>query len=157
MPILFPIAMLSMINLLISEKILLAYFYIKPRMYGNEMNESALEILEKAPIYLLVFGFWQMGNRQIFFNESSDDLNFVGDRFNPQHSLFHDLNHTYILLAVLPIFLFFNKVIQILRVSAYFLKIWSPYTKIEIDEQYNILTRYDEQLGSYWNLIPGQS
>lgn len=58
LPILFPIAMLAMINLMISEKILFAYFYVKPPMYGNEMNDGALEVLEKVPFIMLIFGFW---------------------------------------------------------------------------------------------------
>lgn len=45
MPILFPIAAFAMVNLVISEKVLFAYFYRKPPMYDNEMNDGALEIL----------------------------------------------------------------------------------------------------------------
>jgi hypothetical protein len=62
-PVLFPIAMVTMINLYITEKILFAYFYRKPPMYGGGMNVGALAILAYAPIFMLCFGYWQLGNR----------------------------------------------------------------------------------------------
>ena len=60
-----------MINQYVSERILFAYFYRKPPIFGIKMNEGALSILRLAPLFMLTFGYWQMGNRQIFFNEPS--------------------------------------------------------------------------------------
>ena len=58
LPLLFPIALLTIINMYITERILLAYFYRKPPMYGGGMNVGALAILSYAPIPMLLFGFW---------------------------------------------------------------------------------------------------
>lgn len=41
-PILFPIALFSLINLYISNRIMLAYFYRKPPMFAGGMNIEAL-------------------------------------------------------------------------------------------------------------------
>lgn len=70
MPILFPISLLALINHYITEKYLFAYYYRKPPMYGNEINEGALKILQTAPIFMLGTCYWALNNRQIFFNES---------------------------------------------------------------------------------------
>ena len=32
-------------------------------MYGNEINNGALEILKIVPFVFVVYGFWQLGNR----------------------------------------------------------------------------------------------
>lgn len=141
MPILFPIAAFSFINLLITEKILFAYFYRKPPMYDNKMNDGALKILQFVPLFMLSFGYWQLGNREIFFNSEGD------------HGIFDGMSHTLMMLIFLPFFLFFPKFLQWIRRIAYFLKIWHQIEGIDID--YNILSKIDENLGNYWNLIPG--
>ena len=72
LPILFPICLVGMINILVTEKWQFAYFYQQPPLIDNKLNDRALKILEWAPIMMLVFGYWQLGNRQMFFNEVSD-------------------------------------------------------------------------------------
>jgi hypothetical protein len=68
LPVLFPLALFGLINLLIVEKISFAYFYQKPPIYDNVMINGAITTLGKAPLLMLIFGYWQLGNRQIFFN-----------------------------------------------------------------------------------------
>ena len=94
LPILFPITMLTLINMYITEKILYAYFYRKPPMYGNKMSDGAIYILTKAPLFLLTFGYWQLGNRQIFFNESMP-INLASDDYDPHHELFDIKNFSH--------------------------------------------------------------
>lgn len=67
-PILLPIALFGIFNMYICEKIQIAYFYKKPPMFGNYINERALDILQYAPLLMLLFGYWMLGNRQIFYN-----------------------------------------------------------------------------------------
>jgi hypothetical protein len=87
LPILFPLAVLGFINLLITEKICFAYFYQKPPVFGNVMLNGALQSLGRAPFLMLIFGYWQLGNRQIFFNES-DKIDKENDiYYNPLHPL----------------------------------------------------------------------
>ena len=42
LPLLLPIAMFSMVNLYISEKLLLTYFYRKPQMMDNSLYDGVL-------------------------------------------------------------------------------------------------------------------
>jgi len=37
-------------------------------MYDEKLNVSALGILKWAPVFMMFFGYWIMGNRQIFNN-----------------------------------------------------------------------------------------
>ena len=72
LPILFPIAAFGIFNMYVTERLQFAYFYKKPPLMDNKLNESSLSILQFAPIGMLLLGYWQLGNRQQFFNESSD-------------------------------------------------------------------------------------
>ena len=58
LPILFPIAAFSMFNFYVCERYLFAYFYRKPPLFDNKMNERALTLLAYAPVFLLAFGYW---------------------------------------------------------------------------------------------------
>ena len=69
LPILFPITLFTLINMYISERYLFAYYYRKPPVFGGDMNDGALKILTYAPFCMIAFGYWQLGNRQIFFND----------------------------------------------------------------------------------------
>lgn len=109
-PLLFPIATLTMINQYISEKILFAYFYRKPPMYGGGMNVGALAILSYAPIFMLCFGYWQLGNRHMFFNEIPT-LETSSDGVDPGHHIFDyskGLDYTIILVIFIPFIIFFR-------------------------------------------------
>ena len=57
-------------------------------MYGNKMSDGAIYILTKAPLFMLSFGYWQLGNRQIFFNESHP-IDFASEKYDPKHYLFN--------------------------------------------------------------------
>lgn len=68
-PLLFPIAFLFFLVSYLHERITLAYSYRNPPMYDDLLNSRAIETLKIAPLFMLLFGFWIMGNRQIFSNE----------------------------------------------------------------------------------------
>ena len=68
-PLLFPIACLFFIISYIVERLTLAYSFRKPPMYDDVLNKSAVSILKVAPLFMMFFGFWIMGNRQIFYND----------------------------------------------------------------------------------------
>lgn len=90
------------------------------------MNEGALAILRLAPILMFTFGYWQMGNRQIFFNEPSTKDNNA-DHQETSHSLFDfsdGLNHTAVFFVFFPIIILFREYLVILRKAAYKLKIF---------------------------------
>ena len=52
-----------------SERLQFAFVYKKPPIFDNSLNDHAYSILEKAPIFMMLFAYWQLGNRQMFFNE----------------------------------------------------------------------------------------
>ena len=58
LPILFPIAAFAMLNFYVCEKYFMAYFYRKPPLFDNKMNERALMMLAYAPVFMLAFGYW---------------------------------------------------------------------------------------------------
>ena len=70
LPVLFPICFLAILNMYIAEKLQFAYFYKQPPMMDNKLNDRALQIMGWAPLLLFFFGYWQLGNRQQFFNET---------------------------------------------------------------------------------------
>ena len=69
LPILFPICLVGMINMYITERILFAFFYKKPPMIGNVLSAKGLTVLQYAPVTMMFSGYWLLGNRQMFFNE----------------------------------------------------------------------------------------
>jgi hypothetical protein len=62
LPILWPIAAFTFFNLFICDKFLLAYYFQKPPMYDNRLNNASLMLLRWAPLFLLFFGYWCLGN-----------------------------------------------------------------------------------------------
>jgi hypothetical protein len=38
-------------------------------MFDEKLNNSALSTLKWAPIFMMAFGWWTMGNQQIFYNK----------------------------------------------------------------------------------------
>lgn len=68
LPILFLIAAVTFINLLIMDKLCLTYYFQKPPMYDDRLNNSVLRLARWGPLFLLYFGYWCIGNKQIFDN-----------------------------------------------------------------------------------------
>lgn len=68
LPILFPIAAISLLVLYCMEKLLLHYVYREPPMYDEKLNKNALSILTYAPILFLAFGYWMLSNKQLLGN-----------------------------------------------------------------------------------------
>lgn len=68
LPILFPIAALTFINVYLCERLGIAYWYTKPPEYGDDLNNLAIKYMFWAPILFLAFGYWTVGNKQMFNN-----------------------------------------------------------------------------------------
>lgn len=69
LPMLFPICLIGLVNMYITERLQIVYFYREPPMIDNQLNDRAVEILMFAPLIMLSFGYWMLGNRQMFYNE----------------------------------------------------------------------------------------
>lgn len=68
LPILFPIATLSIFIIYAVERYQLAYVYQQPPAYDDKIIQKAIGILSYSPLLLLVNGFWMLSNRQMFEN-----------------------------------------------------------------------------------------
>ena len=129
LPLLFPICLMGLINMYICEKLQFAYFYREPPMFDNRLNDRALSILFFAPIMMLLFGYWQLSNRQMFHNENVE-------RYHQnlpvliKHQLIdfeNGLDYTVIILFAIPTFIFHRKIIDLLHRFGAYLRIFKKY------------------------------
>ena len=69
LPILFPIAYVSLLGFYIVERLMMAYSYRRPPMFGTETNQVCLRALLGAPVVYCVFAMWMFNNQQVFENK----------------------------------------------------------------------------------------
>lgn len=86
MPVLFPIAALSLFCLFLVEKYCIYYIYKAPPAYDEKLNNKALKVLSFAPLFLLSFGFWILTNMQLIHNDEltakeDTDAAYVSNHF----------------------------------------------------------------------------
>ena len=62
MPLLFPVAAASLGTLFMLEKFMLYYVYQAPPAYDEKLNNSVLNVMAFAPLFLLSFGYWILTN-----------------------------------------------------------------------------------------------
>jgi hypothetical protein len=65
MPLLFPIAAVSLLVMYISEKFMLYYVNKRPPAYDSSLHDLLLVNIEKANLLLLVFGYWMLSNPKL--------------------------------------------------------------------------------------------
>ena len=83
LPVLFPIAAISMLVLYCMEKMMLHYSYRQPPSYDESLNKNALAILTWAPVLFLAFGYWMLSSRQLLRNDLVDPLtSSIGVRYS---------------------------------------------------------------------------
>ena len=63
LPILFPIACLSLFSLYITERLCMAYVYQRPPNYTTALNSTVLKILAFAPVSYVVVAAWVYSNQ----------------------------------------------------------------------------------------------
>lgn len=66
LPIMFPIGAITMFNYYVVDRLLIAYYFRRPPIYDDKLNKYALGTLKYAPVLLLFFGYWTIGNMQVF-------------------------------------------------------------------------------------------
>jgi len=151
LPLLFPLTAFCFFNLYVTERIKYAYFYRKPALFNNDLNDKVYNILEKAPLFMIVFGFWQLGNRQMFFNETTI-MEKQGQIFRAHHHWFdysQGVDHTLFLIIFFPFFLFFRQFTNGFIKCLECLQIFSS-------RQFQGKAFLNENLGNYWQCIIGQ-
>lgn len=92
MPILFPLALLSLVCLYVSERLMVAYSYIKPPMFDGTVNRTTLNLLYFAPILYAISAAATFSNQQVFKNSVVPRINaefypptnhqFIADSFS---------------------------------------------------------------------------
>lgn len=88
LPLLFPIALFGMINQFCLERVLLAKYYRQPPLFDGRLNKQALNAMGFAPIVMMMFGYWYLGNRQMFFFDEAKIRINESDSIDPGHYLF---------------------------------------------------------------------
>ena len=80
LPIMFPIAVLSMSIFWCLERYQMAYNYQLPQSLDDRLTKNAVRILKFSPVMLLGNGFWMLGQTQIFdgwVNVKATSLEFM--------------------------------------------------------------------------------
>jgi len=83
LPLLFPIAAISVFALYCTEKLMLAYSYRQPPAYDDRLNNNVLAVMTYGPLLLLSVGYWMLSSKQLLYNElytmsNSDDVYLTG-------------------------------------------------------------------------------
>lgn len=85
-PILFPIALLSLLSLYVTERLCMAYVYQRPPIYTTALNDLVLRLLAGAPVLYVAVAAWLYSNQQVFRNTVV---------FNKENYLFPHSDHTW--------------------------------------------------------------
>ena len=80
-------------------------------MFDEKLNESAIGTLKWAPFAMMIFGYWIMGNRQIFHNYVVSN-DYKTDPVNTNHAGYNIAVDTalplFIFACIFFVFTFFN-------------------------------------------------
>ena len=124
-------------------------------MFGNYINEKALDILQYAPLLMLLFGYWKLSNRQIFFNEVSllENKNDVLKSNHAPLNFDKGADFTILILVNIPILYFFERCMNIVRRIFNFFDLAKKLSGM--DNDWNIVKSINEGLGNYWECLTG--
>mmetsp|Transcript_10117 Transcript_10117/g.15446 ORF Transcript_10117/g.15446 Transcript_10117/m.15446 type:complete len:271 (-) Transcript_10117:36-848(-) len=123
----------------------------------NKLNDRAIKMLNFAPFFLLLFGFWQLGNRQIFHNEPAL-IEFASQVQVTNHQILYLEREAYTqwlffgFLAVFILHSYFVKAFQQIYQSFRFRK--TGLHKY-FDSNWHFVASVDEKLGNYWRCLSG--
>ena len=85
LPILFPLASVSLMFMYFLEKYEIYYVFQQPPAYDEKLNDSVLSNLDKAPVFLLSFGYWFLTNLQLLSNDFLEPIMTQTDAFQSHH------------------------------------------------------------------------
>lgn len=85
LPLLFPLASFSLLLMYMLEKYEIYYVFQQPPAYDEKLNNAVLANLDKAPIFLLSFGYWFLTNLQMTSNDYLEPIESLSDTFKSQH------------------------------------------------------------------------
>ena len=139
LPIMFPIGAFTFFNYYVVDRVLITYYYQRPPIYNDQLNDFALSTMKISPILLLFFGYWAIGNTQIF-NIKVAYLYNTALPIIANHNALPDMNQA------LPLF------ISGLFLSFIFIFFRSCLRKVRQDKD-NEVFEVDQKVGSYFESI----
>lgn len=86
LPILYPIALLSMCVLYTAERVQVFYFYKQPPALDEKLTMSTLKVMMLAPVMYMFANYMYLGNQQIFGNVTLS-LSSIDDIIRSGHKL----------------------------------------------------------------------
>lgn len=98
---------------------------------------------------MIIFSYWQLTNRQMFFNEV-ELKQYSNEIVKPAHVLFDyskGIDHTIFLLMFIPLFIFWNSFLN------FFIAV---FRKVGLHKKKSDEVVFDENLGEYWDNLIGQ-
>lgn len=141
-PMLFPIAAFTFLNYYIVDKLLITYYYQKPPVYDDKLNTATLRLMKYAPLFMMFFGYWCMGNVQIF-NNVTKPLSFANVPIITGHTIAPNLS------VDLPLFIGGLFVVFVLVCTDIFSKCLVKCKIMEAESEIEV----DEKLGSYFECL----
>lgn len=92
MPLLYFYAFLAYVILYVNERLLVCYYYREPPAFDEKMTMLCIDFSKYVPYIMLPMAFWQLGNRQIFENETYA-INFKSDIRLSGHTMTDAFSH----------------------------------------------------------------
>lgn len=99
LPLLFPIAIVSIFSQWANERYNVAYVNKLPPTLDEKLTKNAINMLKWAPLILCFNGYWMLSNKQIF-NNTWDWIEIVGDQMKSEHYFYLGVNWAIPLLLV---------------------------------------------------------
>ena len=92
MPLLYFYAFLAYVILYVNERLLVCYYYREPPTFDEKMTMLCIDLSSWVPYIMLPFGFWMLGNRQIFENVIHQ-INYKSDIRLSGHTISQSFSH----------------------------------------------------------------
>ena len=96
LPMLFPIALLSLVIFYVVERYQIAYTYRQPPRMDTQMTKSVMSWLSYTPLLFLLNGYWMLSNLQIFENKINSK-NYSTEQMQSSHSCISIFDETHTL------------------------------------------------------------
>jgi hypothetical protein len=86
LPILFPIAFVTLLLIYITEKIELAYNYKLPSTMDDSLTTNCCNLLRFTPIVFAMNGYWMLSNQQ-YFGTTTNPIDFSYNEMLSGHTI----------------------------------------------------------------------
>lgn len=67
-PLIVPVTLAGIAISYVTDKVLLAYYFMQPPQYDHRLQQQVVQTLKLAPLPMYILGYWVMSNRQAFHN-----------------------------------------------------------------------------------------